>query len=270
MRTRLTWALAFLLSASLLSPGQDKPPRSAGEVARAALADQQRVLDGLKKYTYTKHIVSEQTNMKGKRIGRAERVYSYAPCGERICITLVSVDGATPKPKELKQHEKDMQKEWARQAKLSAAERQKEEDQDTFLSRDFLAVYDFADAPPEPYNGKPTRVVSYKAKPVKVELADKDNKILSKMEGRFWLEEGADTIIASEMHMVKPIKVWGGFAGAINGMNVHTQYVFEQGMYLPLRNEVEIDLRIMLAKTKLKITEEYAGFQAPAPTGAAK
>jgi hypothetical protein len=270
MRTRLTWALAFLLSASLLSPGQDKPPRSAGEVARAALADQQRVLDGLKKYTYTKHIVSEQTNMKGKRIGRAERVYRYAPCGERTCITLVSVDGAAPKPKELKQHEKDMQKEWARQAKMTAAERQQEEDEDTFLSRDFLAVYEFAGQPGEPYNSKPARVISFSPTAEKVQFADKDNKILTRMAGRFWVEEGADTIIAAEMHMVKPIKVWGGFAGAINGMTVHTQYVFEQGMYLPLRNEVEIDLRIMLAKTKLKITEEYAGFQAPAPTGAAK
>jgi hypothetical protein len=213
MRSRLALCLPFFL---LPLVAQETPAPKPDEVVRHALADQQRVIDLLAKYTYTKRVVSESSNAKGKVTDHQERVYNYAPCDAKTCITLVSVNGAPPKPRELKEHQKAMEKEWEKQAKKNAADRQKEEDDDLFLSKDFLAVYDFSSSGTELHDGTATLVVAFAPKEETVSLADKTNKILTKMAGRLWIAEVDRKIVATEMHMVKPIKVWGGFAGAIN------------------------------------------------------
>ena len=64
--------------------------------------------------------------------------------------------------------------------------------------------------------------------------------------------------------MIKPIKVWGGFAGAINAMTVQQEYVRDHGMYLPKKSVVEMEIRIMFSKGKLRLTEEYLELKAPA------
>ena len=267
MRSRVALALPFFL---LLLAAQETPAPKPDELVSQALADQQRVIDLLQKYSYTKHIVSESSNMKGKVTQHEERVYSYAPCGPKTCVTLVSVDGAPPKPKELKEHQKAMQKEWEKQAKKSAADRQKEEDEDLFLSKDFLVVYSFSSPGNELHEGTATLVVPFAPKQEKVAVADNSNKVLTKMAGRLWIAEVDRKIVAMEMHMVKPIKVWGGFAGAINDMTVQQEYLVDaNGMYLPKKNAMEMELRILLSKARLKLVEEYSDFK-PAPAGAAQ
>jgi hypothetical protein len=246
----------------VLLAAQETSPSKPDEMVRRALADQQRMTDLLDKYTFTKHIVSESSNGKGKVTGHEERVYSYAPCGPKTCITLVSVNGAPPKPKELKEHQKAMEKEWDRRAKKSPEERQKEEDEDLFLSRDFLAVYDFSSLGNELHKGTATQVVEFTPKEEKVQIAEKNNKILTKMAGRLWIAEVDQKIVATEMHMVKPIKVWGGFAGAIKDMTVQEEYLVDaDGVYLPKRNAVELELRILLSTGRLKVVEEYSDFK---------
>jgi hypothetical protein len=280
MRSRLAVSLPFFL---VLLAAQETSAPKADELVRHALADQQRVLDLLEKYSYTKHISSESSNMKGKVTGHEERVYAYAPCGaqpglaglkfagSKTCITLVSVNGAPPKPRELKEHEKEVQKEWEKRAKQSAADRQKEEDDDLFLSKDFLAVYTFSSPVTELHEGTATLAVAFAPKSEDVKLADKNSKILTKMAGRMWIAEVDRKIVSLEMHMVKPIKVWGGFAGAINDMSVQQEYLVDaNGMYLPKKQAMEMELRILFSKARLKVTEEYSDFKAPAPAGAAR
>lgn len=266
-RLRLALCLPFLL---LPLAAQETPAPPPDDVVRHALADQQRVNDLLAKYTYTKRVVSESSNEKGKVMAHQERVLKFAPCEGKTCITLVSVNGAPPKPKELKEHEKAVQKEQEKQAKKSAEDRQKEEDDDLFLSKDFLAVYDFSSSGNELHEGTATQVVAFAPKQETVALADKTNKILTKMAGRLWIAEVDRKIVATEMHMVKPIKVWGGFAGAINNMNVQQEYfVNSGGMYLPKKNTIEMEMRIMLTKARLHVVEEYSDFK-PAATVAVK
>ncbi len=236
MRSRLALCLPFLL---LPLAAQETPAPKPDESVRHALADQQRVIDLLEKYTYTKHVVSESSNAKGKVTDHHERVFNYAPCEAKTCITLVSVNGAPPKPKELKEHEKAVQKQWEKQAKKSAEDRQKEEDDDLFLSKDFLAVYDSSSSGTEFHEGTATEVVAFTPKQETVSLADKTNKILTKMAERLWIAEVDRKIVATEMHMVKPIKVWGGFAGAINNMTAQQEYFVDaNGMYLPKKSAI--------------------------------
>lgn len=269
MRSRIALGLVWLLSFSC-APAQTKPAeravssQEATAVVQQALADQQRMTDLLEKYTYSKHIVSESFTMKDKPTGRYERVYSYAPCEGRQCITLVSVENRPPKEKELKEHEKEMKKLREQEAKKTPADKQKEEDEDLFLSKDFLAVFDFSDGGSDLYKGTAVQVVAFRPKEEKVALANKDNKVLTKMAGRLWITEVDHQIVASEMKMIKPIKVWGGFAGAINAMTVQQEYVRDHGMYLPKKSVVEMEIRIMFSKGKLRLTEEYLELKAPA------
>src|SRR5215471_14921480 len=124
---RLVLCLPFFL---LPLAAQETPAPPADDVVRRALTDQQRVIDLLDKYTYTKHVISESTDGKGKVTGHQERVLNYVPCEDMTCITLVSVNGAPPKSRELKEHQKAVEKEWEKKAKKSAEDRQKEEDDD--------------------------------------------------------------------------------------------------------------------------------------------
>lgn len=259
MRLRLALCLPFLL---LPLAAQETPPAKPDDVVRHALADQQRVSDLLENYTYTKRVVSESSNEKGKVTGHQERVVNFAPCEGKTCITLVSVNGAPPKPRELKEHQKAVEKEWEKKAKKNAADRQKEEDEDLFLSKDFLAVYDFSSSGTELHEGTATQVVAFAPKQETVALADKSNKVLTKMAGRMWIAEVDRKIVATEMHMVKPIKVWGGFAGTINNMTVQQEYLVDaNGIYLPKKNAVEMEMRIVLSKVRLRVVEEYSDFK---------
>jgi len=63
MRSRLALCLPFLL---LPLAVQETPALPPDDVVRHALGDQQRVIDLLAKYTYTKHVASESSNAKGK------------------------------------------------------------------------------------------------------------------------------------------------------------------------------------------------------------
>lgn len=94
--SRLALCLPFLL---LPLAAQETPAPPPDDVVRHALADQQRVVDLLAKYTYTKRVVSESSNAKGKVTDHQERVFNYAPCEAKTCITLVSVNGASQSPK---------------------------------------------------------------------------------------------------------------------------------------------------------------------------
>jgi hypothetical protein len=265
---RLRTALIASLFLPVLLTAQEAPAPAASELVRKALADQQHVVDLLEKYTYRKHIVSETTDMKDRVTAHEERIYSYAPCDGKTCITLESVNGKPPTPKELKEHEKLMKKEWEKQAKKTAEDRRKEDDDDLFLSKDFLKVYDFAAGEAELHQGTASRVFNFTPKSETVELANKDNKVLTKLAGRLWIAEVDGKIVAAEMHMVKPIKVWGGFAGAINNMTVQQEYTAAaSGMYLPKKNAIAMELRILFSKAKLRVTEEYSEFKTPAAGG---
>jgi hypothetical protein len=267
-RSALVASLCFPLLFSLLLAAEEKLPTPASETVRQALSSQDHMVDLLEKYTYRKHIISETTDMKGRVTGHEERVYSYAPCDGKTCITLESVDGKPPTPKQLKEHEKMMKKEWERQAKKTAEDRKKEDDEDLFLSKDFLAVYDFASGGSELHEGTAAEIFSFTPKDEKVQLTSNNNKVLSKLAGRLWIADVDHKIVAAEMHMVKPIKVWGGFAGAINAMTVQQEYVPDAaGMYLPKKNAIEMELRILFSKARLKLTEEYSEFKAPAAPG---
>lgn len=193
-------------------------------MVRKALGEQERVAKVLEDYSYTKHVVAETTDMKGKQLSRHERVYEFSACGSKTCVKLVSSNGAAPTPKELKEHDKEQRKLWEREAKKSAADKQKEQDDDLFLSSDFLKVYSFTLAGRESYREQPAHVLEFTPKAGKVQLKDDDNKILTKMAGRLWVAEKDGKILASEMHAIKSIKVWGGFAGAINTMKVRIDY----------------------------------------------
>jgi hypothetical protein len=260
---------SLLLCSSLGLRAQQPPPKPANDVVRKALAEQTRVSELLKTYSYRKRIVSESSDMKDRVTDHAERVYTFAPCGERTCITLESVDGRAPKPKELKQHEKEVQKMWEQETKKTAADKKREADEDLFLSQDFLAVYDFAPGDSELHQGTAARVFNFTPKPADVKLADKDNKILTKLAGRLWIADVDQKIIAAEMHMVKPIKMWGGFLGAINDMKSRQEYISDDGgVYLPKSNTIEMELRVMFSKGKLRLTEEYSDYRKPAPVAA--
>jgi hypothetical protein len=256
-----------LLFLAVLLTAQEKPTPSADELVRTALADQQRILTLLEKYSYTKRVVAETTDPKGKVTSRDERVASFAPCNGKVCSTLVSVNGAPPKPKEIKAHEKGVQKSWEKRAKMTAEDRKKDEDEDLSLSRDFLAVYNFSHAGKEEHQGRPALVVAFTPKEEKVNVSDKDNRVLTKMAGRLWLSDPGGKVLASDMHMVKPIKVWGGFAGAINNLTSQADYAVDpdSGMYLPKKTVTVMEVRILFSKGTWKVTEEYSDFKPTVP-----
>jgi hypothetical protein len=263
----------LLLSLALLpcSSAQTAPAESltADQLAQKALEGDLDVFQSLKSYTFTKRLVVEVLDKKGDQKDRDERTYQYSPCDGLTCIKLLSVNGAAPTPKQLKDHDKVMKKELERQRKLTPADKQKESDEALFLSSDFLKIYTFTLGPATALTGDAAYVVDFAPHEQKVKLANKDNKVLSKMAGRMWLSK-EQRVLSSEMHTVKSIKVWGGFAGSINNLQARLDYVRDAaGVYLPRRSETLIELRILVAKARWRFTEEYSDFIPPPAAAAA-
>jgi hypothetical protein len=258
-------ALAFgsVLGLTFVASAQEKAAPNAPELVRKALGNAGRSLDLLDKYSYTKHQVTESYDLKGKLLRRDEWTVAFTPCEGKTCTTLLSHNGAPPSAKELKEHDKEMRKAWEKQAKQTPEDKRKEEDDDVMLSQDFLEIFTFVLSGRESYKEQPAYIIEFTPKAEKAELKAHESKVLARMAGRLWISEKEEKVLAVEMHMIKPIKVWGGIAGAIDTMKVLSDYVVsEAGEYLPRRVDTEMDVRLgFTSKVRLKISEEYTDFK---------
>lgn len=254
----------FMLLAWAVFP-QEPPGLSDEQILSRCLGEMKntQVFQSLDGYSFTKHVSMDQLNMRsGKSLFKDDRVYEFTPRPDgKTDVRLVAVKGAPPTPKQLKQHEKEMHKELSKSDEQREMEKKKAEDENTFLSEDFLLLYDFKLAGREAWNGVPAFRIELTPKSEKAPLKVKSDKLLRHTAGSMWMNQASFRVLATEMHTVESIKVWGGFAGAINNLVTRTEYSADaSGPYLPKLNTAEVEMRVLLAKMKIVSTEEYSNF----------
>jgi hypothetical protein len=259
------WAALFAVLA-WTAPAQEPPTVTDEQILTRSLAElkNSQVFTAMDQFSFTSHVTQDQYNKNGKSLFHDDRVYEYTPRADgKTDIRLVLVKGSPPSEKELKQHEKEMRKMLSRSDQKVAEDKRKSQEEDTLLSQDFLIVYDFKLAGREEWKNVPAFLIEFTPKTEKAQVKLKSDKLLYKMAGRMWVSQNGYRILATEMHTLEGgIKVWGGFAGAINRLVVRTEYSADtSGSYLPQLNSVEMDLRILLAKQSLTAKEEFSNFK---------
>lgn len=259
----IRWIGMFMLLGWAVFP-QEPPALSDEEILSRCLAEMKnsQVFQSLDGYSFTKHVTMEQLNPKGKSLDKDDRAYEFTPRPDgKTDVRLLAVKGAPPTSKELKQHEKEMHKELSKSDRQREEEKKKAQDENTFISEDFLQIYDFKLAGREAWNGVPAFRIEFTPKSEIAPLKVKSDKLLGHSAGNLWVNQASFRILATEMHTVESIKVWGGFAGAINSLVTRTEYFGDAGPYLPKLNTAELEMRVLLAKTKIVYNEEYSNFR---------
>jgi hypothetical protein len=259
------WAALFAVVVWTAS-AQEPPALTDEQILSRSLAElkNSQVFTAMDQYSFTKHITQDLYHKNGKPIYHDDREYEYTPRPDgKTDIRLLSVKGSPPSDKELKQHEKEMHKMLSRSDQKVAEDKKKAQEEDTLLSEDFLNVYDFKLAGREEWKTVPAFLIEFTPKAEKIQVKVKSAKLLYKMAGHMWVSQNGFRILATEMHTLEGgIKVWGGFAGAINRFVARTEYSADTGgSYLPQLNSVDMDLRILLAKQRFTAKEEFGNFR---------
>lgn len=252
--------LAFLACAAL---AQEAPPLTDEQILSRSLAELKSslVTPQLEHYSFTKRISVENHDKNGKILGHDEREYEFVPRPDgRFDVRLLSVKGAAPTEKELKQHEQVMRKELAKSEAKVAEEKRKAEEENTMLSRDFLDYFDFKYAGREGWGGGPAYRIEFTPKPESAQLKEKKERILRNLGGHMWVRPGSYRILGTEMHTLKNIKVWGGISGVDNLVTRMEYFQDAGGSYLLKLDSAQWELRVGFSKFRFSRKEEYSSY----------
>jgi len=259
-------ALRWLVVLAILSPAvhlQEPPAPTEDQTFARCLAEFKVVRTSLTAYSFTKHITAERHEKNGKVAHHEEREYGYVPRPDgRFDIRLLTVNGAPPTEKELKEHEKQMNKEFSKSPEQVAEDKKKAEEEDTSISEDFFDYFDFKPAGRDQWNGKAAFLLDFSPKAEIAELKDKNKKLLRSMAGRAWVSEGEFRLLCVEMHNVKSVKIWGGLSG-VDHFSVRTEYIpAASGPYLPKSETSQWGLHVGFSNLgTFSRAEEYSNFQ---------
>ena len=242
---------------------QEPPPLTDEQILSRSLTELKE-LEGsrqLDQYNFTKRISAENYDKNGKMTSHDEREYEFVrrPDG-RYDVRLLSVKGAPPSEKELKQHDQAMRKELSKSLEQFAEEKKKAQEDDLMMSRDFLEYFDFKVSGREEWNGIPTFVIEFMPKADLSHLKEKRDRILRNMTGHMWVKQTNFRILATEMHSMKGIKVWGGISGIDHLISRMEYFQDADGIYLPSMDSAQWEIRVMLTRLGFSRKVELSKF----------
>ena len=245
---------------------QEPPTLTDDQILSRSLAElkNSQVFQQLDQYSFTKRISVEGHDKNGKILNHDEREYEFVPRPDgRYDVRLLSVKGAPPTEKELKQHEEAMRKEFAKSDAEVAEEKKKAQEENTMLSQDFLEYFDFKFTGREEWGGDPTYRIEFTPKSESAQLKEKKERILQNMGGQMWVHPGSYRILATEMHTLHNVKVWGGISGVDNLVS-HVEYVQDaDGNYLLKLDSAQWEIRVGFNKLRFLRKEEYSDYHKP-------
>ena len=267
------WKKSGPLTAALLLVGvmgvahrglaQEAPSLTDEQILSRSMAElkNSQVPQQLDQHSFTERISVENYDKNGKIINHDEREYEFVPRPDgRYDVRLLSVKGAPPSDKELKQHEQAMRKEFAKSDAEVVEQKKKFQEENTMLSRDFLECFDFKFAGRQEWGGDSAYRIDFVPKPGSAQPKEKKERILQKMGGQMWVHPGSFRILATEMHTLENIRIWGGISGVDNLVS-RMEYIQDaDGSYLLKLDSVQWETRVGLSKFRFSKKEEYSDY----------
>jgi hypothetical protein len=208
--------LAGLAENASSAPSPDEIVRKAIERAETPAARQLRP-----DYLFSRHTVTEELDDKGKVKTRREKLFEVSVNAGLFHKKLLQVNGQNLSAAELiKQEERDAAD---RQKLPDSKPGRKQDEGDTYLTKEMTGKYNFSLVDTTPVNGRMAYLLAFEPKsglPVR-KITD---RIANQAAGRVWIDTEDFEIARAEIHLKSEIELWGGMIGTLR----HCRYTLER------------------------------------------
>lgn len=221
-------------------------------VARAKWVEEQKFE---RNHAFTKLSVKEESDDRGVVKDREELLYQVYPVEGLPYIELIRKNGRPSTPHNLKK-ERDRQKKlrerWARQGRHK-------DDEEVSFDEELVGRYRFEMVTREPVNGRTAFRLRFEPQNNDLPVRRKVDRVLNKLEGSLWIDEGDYDIAKVEFHLRENVTIGWGLVAVFRRLDVSFEQARgEDGVWLPSRIDAYVDGRVLIRSFHVRQRERMS------------
>jgi hypothetical protein len=235
----------------------------ASEVTRRMVERSQTVAraDQGPQYTYVKRSLLERLDDAGQSLKSEEKIYQVTLITGLPFNRLVKIQGRELSAEELRREEG--REERFRQRFVSADAKKVAARKEGLVTPELLGRYQFAVEKRVVLRNRPALVLTFKPKDGNLPSRTVQDKLLNRMAGRLWIDEGDADPAKLEVSLVEPIFLgWFGLLGSLNQCDLSLERQrMPDGVWINSKQALHIQCRKLTATMRFRTTEESSGFK---------
>ena len=244
-----------------VSAGEVLPEPS--EVTRRMVERSQTVaqVDQGPQYTYQKRSLLQRLDAVGNPLKSEEKFYQVTLIGGFPFKRLVKIQGRELSSEELRRE--DAKEEKFRQRFVSADPKKLVARKKGVVTPELLDRYQFVVEKRVVLSNRTTLVLTFKPKGGNLPSRTIEDKLLNRMKGRLWIDEGEADTARLEVSLAEPIFLgWFGLLGSLTqcDMTLERQRM-PDGAWIDTEQALLIQYRKLTATMRFRTTETSSGFK---------
>jgi hypothetical protein len=244
-----------------VSAGEVLPEPS--EVTQRMVKPSQTVAQGDQgpQYTYQKRSLLQRLDAVGNPLTSEEKFYQVRLIGGFPFKRLVKIQGRELSSEELKRE--DAKEEKFRQRFVAADPKKLVARKEGVVTPELLDRYQFVVEKRVVLSNRATLVLTFKPKEGNLPSRTVEDKLLNRMTGRLWIDEGDADTARLEVSLAEPIfSGWFGLLGSLTqcDMTLERQRM-PDGAWIDTKQALLIQYRKLMATTRFRATETSSAFK---------
>jgi len=210
-------------------------------------------------YTYEKRSITKRFDSHDRPVETTDKIYRVILIHGLPFTRLIKVQGKELSPQQL---EKEDKREAAFRQKVTRVDvTKKAAHREPVASADLVNQFEYTVVRREMVSGRPTLVLTFKAKPAKDESIS--DKVLHRLEGTLWVDEAEAEVARVDARLREPVSLgWLGMIGALT----KCQLAFERlrlpdAVWVNAKTDVSIVGREVFKAMRFTMNEESSGFR---------
>jgi hypothetical protein len=221
-------------------------------VARAAQGPQ---------YTYKKRALRESLDAAGRSLTSEEKIYQVTLIAGLPFKRLVKIQGRELSREDSKREE--AREEKFRQNFIAADPKTLAARKEGLVTPELLGRYQFAVEKRVVLSNRPTLVLTFKPKEGTPSSRTVQDKLLNRMAGTVWIDEGDADIARLEVSLAASASVgWFGLLGSLSRCDISLERQrMPDGVWINFKQVLLIQGRELTAALRFRTTDESSGFR---------
>jgi hypothetical protein len=261
---------ALIVAIFAATLGAQTPLSDAREIARSSIAATERNWCARSNYNYVERDETQRLGPDGRMQSRDVSLSKIITLDGIPFEQLMEHNGRPPSPEEKKKQEAQLEKLKRETPSERVARLRKEKQETAALTHDVLEAFDYRLAGTEQINGRPAYVLQLTPRSV-YHAGGKYGKMLSKVEGKVWVDREDMVWVKVEGHVNQPFSMGLFLARVLNGTRIMMEQTrVSDGTWMPRQVEIRANAKILFVKSFLvdRILS-YSGFRPATATVAA-
>lgn len=224
-------------------------------------AETSKVEEEKQSYQYQKRTVTEELDSKGKVKERKEKLVQVEVSAGVSNERPLSLNGEKSREPEKKRKVKDTEEH---SGKGDSKPKKKGDKHDEMVSQEILAKFKFTLLPQEVVANRTNYVIAFKAKDPEHPGKKLEDKFLSKLAGRIWVDAEEFELTKADIHLLGEVTLWGGVLGTLRRCDFMVLRSREvDGIWIEKSSQAVFEGRKLIDTVSVRTSSEASDFQKP-------